>query len=409
MKSLNGDTTTLPSAGSLPRSRQQASDVRRFFVDKDPLFSVMHMCIEGNGPQFVRVVTGAPEPMAVVTFDWTLNDLVRFGTSPDNFSILAVDPTFNLCAFHVTVMTYEHKLLEKVVASSTSSIHPVMLSHIFIHQRKTFATYHFFASQLIGMRPQLRDIKAFGTDDNIKSNHIGDFKVPLSVLHEFIADIFGKATDLQLGLVDSMDEEDLMTKFASLKDTWNKRESDATKAVPKFYSWFLKYCIPVVKSNMLRSLRTAAGLGSPPLPYYKNRVESLNKVLKLHTKYQKHQLPEFIKIMEGLYDAQVKEIEKSLCGIAEYRVLPAYKQHCYEARKWFTMSENQRKAVLRRFMSASTIIPSFESSYSGLSASDNPLSSLPLPHSLQIKFEIMLKICRSLTYVKLLVQSLVGL
>ena len=76
-KSL-GDVITLPSAGLLPHSGQQASDTQRSKVDKDPLFFIMHMCkgSEGKGSQFIRFVTGAPEPMAVLSYDWTLNDIV---------------------------------------------------------------------------------------------------------------------------------------------------------------------------------------------------------------------------------------------------------------------------------------------------------------------------------------------
>ena len=83
-----GDITGAPSAGSLPRNRQQVSNMRRrteFSGDascsklKDPLFSVMLMCKESEGSKtsdsFVRIVTGAPEPMAVLCPDWILNDL----------------------------------------------------------------------------------------------------------------------------------------------------------------------------------------------------------------------------------------------------------------------------------------------------------------------------------------------
>ncbi len=116
------------SAGSLPRLRQQASDIRRSqSIDKDPLLSIMHMCkvSEGKGSHFVRVVTGAPEPMAVLSFDWILDDIVRLSTHPENFSILGVDPTFNLGAFHVTVVTYEHKMLYKY--NSSINDHPIMM------------------------------------------------------------------------------------------------------------------------------------------------------------------------------------------------------------------------------------------------------------------------------------------
>lgn len=102
--------------------------------------------------------------------------------------------------------------------------------------------------------------------------------------------------------------------------------------------------------NMLRLVRAAAGLGSPPCPYYTNSVESLNKVVKLHTGYQKNQLPKFVEMMEELYNTQESEIMKALSGNGEYRVISNFKHHQYEPRKWFAMSEKQRKIALKRFM-----------------------------------------------------------
>ena len=58
--------------------------------------------------RFVRIVCNTPEPMAVLAFDWTLADLERFCTNPQQHVILGVDPTSNLGSFHVTVTTYQH-------------------------------------------------------------------------------------------------------------------------------------------------------------------------------------------------------------------------------------------------------------------------------------------------------------
>jgi len=74
------------------------------------------MCKESEGKkdqhgQFVRIVTNSPEPMAVLAFDWTLQDLERFCTSKAQHTVLCVDLTFNLGSFHVTVMSYRHLML----------------------------------------------------------------------------------------------------------------------------------------------------------------------------------------------------------------------------------------------------------------------------------------------------------
>ena len=75
-----------PSTGALLRNRQQVSNLRRRTDEaheplagkkKDPLFAVMSMCKDSDGKgtaeHFVRIVTGAPEPMTVLCFDWSLN------------------------------------------------------------------------------------------------------------------------------------------------------------------------------------------------------------------------------------------------------------------------------------------------------------------------------------------------
>ena len=138
-----GDLLTAASAGALPRNRQQVADMRRRRDDdkeqvcsrkKDPLFSIMLMCKESEGgkPQdsYVRMVSGAPEPMTVLAYNWSLNDIERFCTK-GRCTVLSIDPTFNLGHFDVTVTTYRHLLL-----INSRGKHPVMMGPIFIHLRK---------------------------------------------------------------------------------------------------------------------------------------------------------------------------------------------------------------------------------------------------------------------------------
>ena len=78
------DVLNATNSGALPRNRQQVSNIRRRKEDsadlsvrkKDPLFSVMTMCKESEGSKtdghFVRIVTAAPEPMLILSFDWNL-------------------------------------------------------------------------------------------------------------------------------------------------------------------------------------------------------------------------------------------------------------------------------------------------------------------------------------------------
>lgn len=140
-------------------------------------------------------------------------------------SVLSVDPTFNLGPFYVTPTTYQNLLVE-----TGRGNHPVTLGPILIHQTKKFQPFHYFASTLIRLNPNLIDLKAFGTDgepelikafnvcfptavhlrctlhlrQNVKDK-LRNLGVPQSVAREFVDDIFGKQTGshFKAGLVDS--------------------------------------------------------------------------------------------------------------------------------------------------------------------------------------------------------------
>lgn len=144
---LSDGVLSAPSAGSLMRNRQQAKDLRRHKDEgqlvsvgkiKDPLFSVMLMCKEGQGTKasdaFIRIVTCVPEPMAVLASDWTLNDLDRFCTKH-----LVLATSVLLGDFSVTVTTYRHLMLH-----NSNEKHPVMMGPMVIHKQKKFESYNFF-------------------------------------------------------------------------------------------------------------------------------------------------------------------------------------------------------------------------------------------------------------------------
>ena len=381
--SSSGGLATASSAGALPRNRQQVSNLRRrtdesseplFGKKKDPLFAVMSMCKESEGKNtenhFVRIVTGAPEPMTVLCFDWSLNDLERFCTG-DQHTVLSVDPTFNLGDFDVTVTTYRHLMLTK-----SSGNHPVMMGPLFIHQCKKFNTYHFFASSLVGLRPALSNLRAFGTDGeqalsnafqtvftdakhlrcflHFKSNLDDRLKmlhIPKSVRIEFLRDVFGNPTDFEEGLVDAEDEDCYEASLCSLKKIWSDREREFNDP-PSFYEWFVKNCKDTVRSSMLKPVRVAACLGNPPQPFYTNDVESHNNVIKQHTKYAANELPQFVEKMKTLIATQKEEIERAVVGMGEYRLSHQFSHLATDTRKYFQMSEKQREKALKQLFSA---------------------------------------------------------
>ncbi len=129
-----------------------------------------------------------------------------------NDSALGIDPTFNLGDFSVTVTTYRHLMLE----SRRTGQPTIMIGPMFAHQKKELASYHSFASSLLGLKPSLKNLQCIGTDGelalsngfqltfaqikhilcflhsqrNIKRK-LGELGIIGNCAHEFIKDIFG--------------------------------------------------------------------------------------------------------------------------------------------------------------------------------------------------------------------------
>ena len=123
-------------ASCLPRDQMQIKSFKRCqnsTTEENVLYSVMLECklAQGKSEAFVRDVKAAPEPMAVVFYDWQLNDLERFCANNHSFSVLSVDTTFNLGDFYVTPTTYRHLMLE----DAQSGKHPAIIGPVLVHQQ----------------------------------------------------------------------------------------------------------------------------------------------------------------------------------------------------------------------------------------------------------------------------------
>lgn len=170
VSAMVGGVVSARDACELPRNEQQVSDLKQRQKKKpltcsasnDELSVVMHKAFLEDS-RFIREVRTLHEPAIVVALDRQLDDLVRFCCKKDHFGILTIDPTFSLGAFDVTITTYRHLLLQ----SRRTSNHPAFIGPVMVHFRKTFATYLFFGSTLIGLRPSLSSLQCFGTDGEL--------------------------------------------------------------------------------------------------------------------------------------------------------------------------------------------------------------------------------------------------
>ena len=307
---------------------------------------------------FVRSVQAAPQPLCVLATNTQLKQLQLCCTDPHNFSVLCIDPTFNLGSFFVTPMVFLHQ----VFITKRTKKHPLFLGPMLIHQRMNTEAYSYFAYQIQILCPALRHIQAIGTDgevalttafenafpgaihlrcfkhfrDNCESK-LRDLNFSSFAQQEILADIFGldDPEQRQLGLVDATNVSDFAAKLKSLEPRWNRIEMKSRKAfpgeviVPQFHSWFVKEKSNIMKKNMIKSVRISARLGDPPSKFYTNASESANNVLKIKIERKPQSLTNFVEHVQELIHTYEKNLERAFYRRGDLRVaklLPEFEQ-----------------------------------------------------------------------------------
>jgi hypothetical protein len=365
------------SCGSLPRNKKQVANIKSASKpncsERDPLFAIIEQCKreESQVQPFIRNVQGAPDAMCVLASNNQLQDVIRFCCDQQLFSVFGVDPTFNLGEFSVTVTTYRHlQLLDRKTKKP-----PVFLGPMLIHQRKTAQSYHFLASSMVGLYPELAAVQAIGTDgekplgDAFKlqfrsATHLlcfihvkdcmmrklRDIGICGASMKPFLDEIFGQqqGTHLFTGLVDSESPSDFDERLKSLENQWNVRECERRSSTkPLFYDWFTKYHSTNFKEHMLKPLRVKAGLGDPPTIYTNNANESANARIKAKVDYKKSDLKVFCNEMKDLAEGQYRNVERAFTlDAGPYEVAPDYLAHKENASKWVKRSAQYKQRVI---------------------------------------------------------------
>ena len=104
-----GGVLSATSASSLPRDRKQVAYLKArvkqsectnidLTAKRDPILALTVKCKEEeeSGNPYIRRVVTSPEPSVVLASDHQLSDIAKFCTDDTEFSILQVDPTYNL-------------------------------------------------------------------------------------------------------------------------------------------------------------------------------------------------------------------------------------------------------------------------------------------------------------------------
>ena len=371
------------SEASLPRGQTQAYNLKRTstnntFVSggkrsKDEM-TTLNWYAKTEGKNFVRMQEIADEPLILIATENQLDDLVRFCTSEIDFSYLSVDPTFNFGNFSVTPTSYRNLLLK----SRQTGKNPVFIGPIFIHHTKQRATYKQFFDKLKSIREKLSDVISYGTDGekalsdalaeafplaihlrcfrHFRGNFQSRLKnLGISETRSYYDEVFGKqeGTVYQEGLLDATSEDEFDARLHSLKESWAKREQCEVEKC-KVYEW-IEERSPMMKSSMIASVRTKAGLGNPPIKFYTNDSENTNRRLRDKTKGKEQGETSFIREMKELIeDSQETEVVLAMHGASEvYEVREPFRKFQLEREEWFRMNESQRRNYIKEVHSKS--------------------------------------------------------
>ena len=374
-----GGILHVQSLGEVCRDRTQEYNTKRYQEctsgltsnsKKDLVYDLLEQnyCSESD---FVRNVCFDDDSvMSVIGLEQQFDDMERFCVSEQrgNTSILGLDPTFQLGDFFVTPTTYEHKLL----INRKTGKHPVLLGPLLIHQNRKFGTYHYFASQLLKIRPGLKSLCSFGTDgeealykgfssffpsalhllceihkqDNI-TRKLRSMNACEPITKQILGDIFGTTNgDIRFGgLIDSSDAAEFNANVKLLQSKWNE-------SCPGFFEWFIGNESELFTSCMVNSVRSLAGLGHPPKLFTTNSNESINHLLKLETNGKRSEWPAFNRKIRSVCEQQQYECDKAVFDTGDYELVADNKELLVPYSKWILMTPEQRKKCLVKFRKA---------------------------------------------------------
>ena len=112
-----------------------------------------------------------------------------------------------------------------------------------------------------------------------------------------------------------------------------------------------------MKTCMLKSVRTATGLGSPPNIWKNNKAESLNSVMKEELRNESLDIDRFLeRVKDRVFDQQVEEIIRAIYGMGEYQLSDKYQHLALTPMQLNEVSEIQRKAFTKTVFQAKLVV-----------------------------------------------------
>jgi hypothetical protein len=351
-KASCGGVTMVESSNQMPRGVNQAKYIRKKMASAQQQFGgensdevlavLVRMKEEDNS--FIRDVSIGKDGISVVlASDVQLAELETFCTDEAMFTVMQIDPTFNLGPYECTPISYRNLLLER----KSTGKPPIFVGPVLLHYKKDERTFKDFLNKLKSLRPGLKDIISVGTDgEKALINALQDCLAKASERSlrcfrhfrqnvedmlsragikgasatQYVWEIFGKAaTDgsYETGLLDSDSEDEFDAMLASLKPVWESREN-GSKAFD-----YVKQRSEMMKKNMIAKVRREAGLISMsasvdvPVKFYTLEAESTNNRIKAKKKRRASGFMGTIEAIRSIDEEQQEDFALAVAGLHE--------------------------------------------------------------------------------------------
>ena len=304
----------------MPRGERQAKYVRKTLTSSQLQFdgkkgdedlSVLYRMKEEKSG-FIRDVSMGRDSLCIaLASDVQLAEMEKFCTEEVMFTVMQIDPTFNLGPYECTPVSYQNLLLER----KSTGKPPVFVGPVVIHYKKDERSYRDFLNKLKSLRPGLQEIASFGTDGEmalvnaLQSCFPKGAEKPLRCFRHFrqnaeamlskvgirgatakqyLWEIFGKVSSdgcCETGILDSESDAEFDALLDSIKPVWSVRENGF-----KVFE-YIKQKSEMMKKHMIAKVRRLAGLPSisssvdVPVKFYTLEAESTNN--RITTKKQR--------------------------------------------------------------------------------------------------------------------------
>ena len=378
-----GGIMKIESAGDIPRNRTQVynlnRELKRQNVDSpittgDPLLQVLVKAKEEQQGRkedmLIREIPLFPEPIIFLATEQQLIDIERFCSNPEKFCILGVDCTFQIADFYYTFTTYRNLML-----ATEKGHHPVLIGPGILHKQKLLSSYKTLPLLMTKYRKETSGVLVFGTDgeenlynamaevfvnakhlrcdihlrDNVKRK-LGELLITGAEATEIMFDIFGKGMGdvTEGGLVDCRSPEEFEVGIRNATKRWQNLHKNGEK----FCSYFLKEKADVIRQCCTADIRSMCGLGFPPKVYTQNASESMNRLVKANDSSVTG-LPASIEHIRREVNRQYNEQFLAVINRGEYKLTDAFSHLGVEEQDFFRMSDQQKKALKKKFFSVS--------------------------------------------------------